>query len=164
MQTIKPWLQLVALIGGAITFGTAYYLLVLAHPSWSAAPFDSFLAVFQDAILKIGMSQVVISTTALIACIALFFMDRDWSWLIAIALLLVSLPVTMFLLMPINLHFLELEPGAAGTAEASMLAEWGRYQIVRVIADGLAFVAMCKPLIWPKRSFQTSSSSKAFSA
>lgn len=164
MQKRKPWLQLVALIGGAITFGTAYYLLVLAHPSWSAAPFDSFLVIFQDAILKIGMSQVVISTTALIACITLFLMDRDWSWLIAVALLLVSLPVTMFLLMPINLHFLDLEPGVAGTAEATMLADWGRYQIVRVIADGLAFVAMCKPLIWPKHAPKTPSSIKAMTS
>lgn len=150
MTAFKPWLQLIALMGGAITFGTAYYLMVLAHPSWSTAPFDSFLPIFQDAILKIGMSQVTISTAALLSCVVLFFIDRDWSWLVAVVMLLVSLPVTMVLLMPINLYFLELEIGTAGAQEASMLADWGRYQIVRVIGDGLAFLAMCKPLIWPK--------------
>lgn len=150
MKRFEPYLQLIALTGGAITFGTAYYLLFLAHPAWLAAPFDSFLPLFQGQILKIGTSQIIVSNIALVACIALFFISRDSAWLAAVALLLVSLPVTIYLLMPINFAFLEAtDPNLADRA-SDMLREWGRYQILRTVADGLAFVAMCKPVLWPR--------------
>jgi len=146
----EPLLQLVALLGGAVTFGTAYYLLFLAHPAWTDAPFEAFLPVFQGVILKIGMSQIIVSNIALVACVLLFFVSRDWFWLIAVAMLLVSLPVTIYLLMPINFGFIEAtDPDLAANAPA-MLRNWGNYQIIRTIADGLAFAAMCKPVIRPK--------------
>lgn len=150
MRKFEPSLQLIALLGGAITFGTAYYLLFLAHPVWSAVDFSSFLPVFQEAILKIGMSQLVISNIALVCCVVLFFLSRDWFWLFAVALLLVSLPVTMLFLMPINFAFIEATDPNLAENSSLMLGDWGRFQIIRFICDGLAFAAMCKPIIWPK--------------
>ncbi|MDX8350040.1 DUF1772 domain-containing protein [Cognatiyoonia sp. IB215446] len=152
MKRFEPSLQLIALLGGAVTFGTAYYLMFLAHPAWSAAPFEAFLPVFQGLILKIGGSQIIVSDIALVASVTLFFVSKDWFWLIAVALLLVSLPVTMYLLMPINFQFIEAtDPDLASKAPV-LLKSWGQYQIIRTIADGLAFVAMCKPVIWPKQT------------
>lgn len=152
MQTFKKPLELIALLFGAITFGTAYYLLFLSHPAWSAVPFDAFLPVFRETILSIGASQIVVSNIALVACVILFFLSRDWFWLIAVVMLLLSLPITIFWLMPINLHFLEaVEPELSRNA-AQMLSDWGNYQILRFLADGLAFAAMCKPVIWPKQT------------
>jgi hypothetical protein len=152
MKRLEPPLQLIALLGGAITFGTAYYLLFLALPAWSGAPFEAFLPVFQGLILKIGMSQIIVSNIALVACVMLFFISKDWLWLLAVAMLLISLPVTIYLLMPINFAFIEAtDPDLAANAPA-MLRDWGKYQVIRTIADGLAFVAMCKPVIWPKQA------------
>ncbi len=151
MKKFEPSLQLIALLGGAVTFGTAYYLLFLAHPAWSAAPFEAFLPVFQGLILKIGMSQIIVSNIALVACVVLFFISKDWSWLFAVAMLLVSLPVTIYLLMPINFAFIDAVDPDLATKGPDMLKSWGHYQIIRTIADGLAFVAMCKPVIWPKQ-------------
>ncbi len=152
MKRFEPSLQLIALLGGAVTFGTAYYLLFLAHPAWSAAPFEAFLPVFQGLILKIGMSQIIVSNIALVACVILFFVSKDWFWLIAVALLLVSLPVTIYLLMPINFQFIEATDPDLASKAPDLLKSWGLYQIIRTIADGLAFVAMCKPVIWPKQT------------
>ncbi|WP_136439451.1 DUF1772 domain-containing protein [Pacificoceanicola onchidii] len=152
MKRFEPVLQLIALLGGAVTFGTAYYLLFLAHPAWSAAPFEAFLPMFQGLILKIGMSQIIVSNIALVACAILFFLSKDRFWLIAIALLLVSLPVTMFLLMPINLAFIEATDPNLASQAPDLLHRWGLYQIIRTIADGLAFAAMCKPVIWPAKA------------
>ncbi len=150
MKRFEPYLQLIALTGRAITFGTAYYLLVLALPAWLAAPFDRFLPLFQGLILKICTSQIIVSNIALVACIALFFLSRDWAWLAAVALLLVSLPVTIYLLMPINFAFLEGTDPTLADRAPDMLRDWGQYQILRTVADGLAFVAMCKPVLWPR--------------
>lgn len=152
MRKARPILELIALLGGAITFGTAYYLLLLAHPAWSVAPFEAFLPVFQAIILKIGMSQVIVSNIALAACVVLFFASRDWSWLIAVAMLLVSLPVTIYLMMPINFAFLDATDPTLAQKAPALLAGWGAYQIIRTLADGLAFVAMCKPVIWRKHT------------
>ncbi len=150
MRALQPYLELIALTGGAITFGTAYYLLVLAHPAWSEAPFEVSLPIFQSMILKIGMSQIIVSNIALMACVVLFFLSRDRMWLVAVVLLLLSLPVTMLWLMPINLSFLEAtDPNLANSAP-TMLRDWGHYQIIRLVGDGLAFLAMCKPVIWRK--------------
>jgi hypothetical protein len=150
MKPFQRPLELIAILFGGITFGTAYYLLFLAHPAWSSVPFEVFLPVFQALILKIGMSQIIVSNIALVAGVILFFMSRDWSWLIAVVLLLISLPVTMMWLMPINIHFLEaVEPALSDGADAK-LAAWGNYQIIRFITDGLALAAMAKPLIWRK--------------
>ncbi len=151
MKRFEPSLQLIALLGGAITFGTAYYLLFVAHPAWSIAPFEAFLPLFQGVILKIGMSQIIVSNIALVTCIILFFLSKDWSWLLAVALLLVSLPVTIYLLMPINFAFIDAVDPVLASRAPGMLESWGHYQIIRTIADGLAFVAMCKPVIWPKQ-------------
>ena len=148
MRTLRPYLELIALTGGAITFGTAYYLLVLAHPAWSSAPFEAFLPIFQGLILKIGMSQIIVSNIALVACVILFFLSRRWAWLLAVLMLLVSLPVTMYLLMPINLAFIEATDPDLPANAPEMLRNWGQYQIIRTIADGLAFIAMCVPVIW----------------
>lgn len=147
----KP-LEVAALIGGAITFGTAYYLQFLAHPAWSAAPFDAFLAIFQGLIFNIGGSQIVVSNIALISCVILFIMSRDWFWMLAVVMLLVSLPVTMFLLMPINLAFVEATDPELAAEAPQLLNRWGLYQIIRTVADGVAFIAMCKPVIWRKQS------------
>lgn len=148
MRPLQPFLELTALIGGAITFGTAYYLLLLAHPAWSSAPFEAFLPIFQGLILKIGMSQIIVSNVVLVACVILFVLSRRWAWLVAVLMLLVSLPVTIYLLMPINLAFIEAtDPGLAANAP-EMLRNWGQYQIIRTIADGLAFIAMCLPVVW----------------
>ena len=156
MHALQKPLELIALVFGAITFGTAYFLLFLAHPAWSAVPFEAFLPVFREIILTIGMSQIIVSNIALVACVVLFFLVRDWSWLVAVAMLLISLPVTMAWLMPINLHFLEaVEPDLSAGA-ADRLAAWGRYQIIRFVADGLAFAAMCRPVIWRKNTKQPS--------
>ncbi len=152
MKPFQQPLELVALLGGGITFGTAYYLLFLAHPAWSALPFEQFLPVFQQLIMKIGLSQMIISNIALLACIVLFFQSKDWYWIAAVALLLLSVPITMFLLMPINLHFLEAAEPALSQGAAEKLEQWGQYQILRVIGDGLAFAAMCKAVIWRKPS------------
>ena len=156
MKALQKPLELIALIFGAITFGTAYYLLFLAHPAWSAVPFEAFLPVFREIILTIGTSQIVVSNIALVACVALFFLVRDWFWLVAVAMLLISLPVTMAWLMPINLHFLEVAEPELSTGAADRLVAWGRYQIIRFVADGLAFAAMCKPVIWRKNNTQRS--------
>lgn len=151
MKRFEPSLQLIALLGGAVTFGTAYYLLFLAHPAWSTAPFEAFLPVFQGLILKIGMSQIIVSNAALVACVVLFFISKDWAWLWAVAMLLISLPVTIYLLMPINFAFIEATDPDLAVKAPQMLRDWGMYQIIRTVADGLAFVAMCKPVIWPKQ-------------
>lgn len=156
MKTLQKPLELVALVFGAITFGTAYYLLFLAHPAWTAVPFEAFLPVFREIILTIGMSQIIVSNIALVACVILFVMARDWLWLVAVAMLLISLPVTMAWLMPINLHFLEAAEPELSTGADDRLAAWGRYQIIRLVADGLAFIAMCKPVIWRKDNTQIS--------
>lgn len=150
MERFEPILQLIALFGGAVTLGTAYYLLVVAHPAWSAAPFEAFLAVFQGLTLKIGGSQILVSNVALVACVILFFLSKDWVWLIAVALLLVSLPVTTYLLMPINLMFLDATDPELAIKAPGLLRDWGNYQVIRTLADGLAFAAMCKPVIWPR--------------
>lgn len=150
MKRFEPSLQLIALLGGAVTFGTAYYLLFLAHPAWSGAPFEAFLPVFQGLILNIGMSQIIVSNIALVACVILFFISKDWFWVLAVVMLLISLPVTMYLLMPINFQFIEATDPDLATKAPELLKSWGSYQIIRTIADGLAFVAMCKPVIWPK--------------
>ena len=152
MKRFEPFLQLIALLGGAVTFGTAYYLLFLGHPAWSEAPFEAFLPMFQGLILNIGMSQIIVSNIALVACVILFFLSKDWFWLIAVALLLVSLPVTMYLLMPINFQFIEATDPDLAAKAPDLLKSWGQYQIIRTFADGLAFAAMCKPVIWPKQA------------
>ena len=147
-RSVQPFIELIALLGGAITFGTAYYLLFLAHPAWSAAHFEAFLPVFQAIILKIGMSQIIVSNIALVACVILFFLSRDWSWLFAVAMLLVSLPVTIYLMMPINFTFIDTTDPNLSQSAPALLADWGTFQIIRTLADGLAFAAMCKPVIW----------------
>lgn len=150
MKRFEPSLQLIALLFGAITFGTAYYLLFLSHPAWSAISFSEFLPVFQAMILKIGMSQIIVSNIALVACVVLFFMSKDWFWLIGGPLILASLPVTMYLLMPINFQFIEATDPDLAEKAPELLRNWGNYQIIRFVGDGLAFAAMCKPVIWPK--------------
>lgn len=152
MKPFQQPLELVALFGGGITFGTAYYLLFLAYPAWSALPFETFLPVFQQLIMKIGLSQMIVSNIALLACVVLFFQSKDWYWVAAVALLLLSVPITIYLLMPINLHFLEAAEPALSQGAAEKLEQWGQYQILRVIGDGLAFAAMCKAVIWRKPS------------
>ncbi len=151
MKPAQQPLELIAIIFGGITFGTAYYLLFLAHPAWVAVPFEVFLPLFQQLILKIGMSQIIVSNIALVACLILYFQSRDKFWLVAVAMLLLSLPLTMFFLMPINIHFLEaVEPDLSMHA-AEKLDDWRNFQILRFIGDGLALVAMCKPVIWRKK-------------
>ncbi len=150
MKRFEPYLQLIALLGGAVTLGTAYYLLFLAHPAWAAAPFEAFLPIFQGLILNIGLSQIIVSNIALVACVCLFFISKDWAWLFAVFMLLVSLPVTMIWLMPINFAFIEATDPELAAKAPEMLANWGSYQIIRTIADSTAFAAMCKPVIWPK--------------
>ena len=96
------------------------------------------------------MSQIIVSNIALVSCVALFSISRDWFWLLAVAMLLIGLPVTIYFLMPINFAFIEAtDPDLAANA-STMLRDWGNYQIIRNIVDGLAFVAMCRAVIWPK--------------
>ena len=152
MTKVQKPLELIAILCGGITFGTAYYLLFLSHPAWMTVPFDVFLPVFRRMILNIGTSQIIVSNIALVACLILYIQSRDRFWLIAIAMLLISLPVTIYLLMPINIHFLEaIEPEVSLNA-SEKLKDWGHYQIIRFIADGLALAAMCKPVIWRQQS------------
>ena len=103
---------------------------------------------------EIGMSQIIVSNIALVACVLLFFVSKNWFWLLAVGLLLVSLPATIYLLMPINFAFIDAtDPNLAANAPV-MLRNWGTYQIIRTIADGMAFLAMCKAVIWPKQSIR----------
>ncbi|MCR9237059.1 MAG: DUF1772 domain-containing protein [Alphaproteobacteria bacterium] len=152
MRHLHKPLELVALLFGAITFGTAYYLLFLSHPAWMAVPFEHFIPVFREMILSIGASQIIVSNIALAACVILFFWSKDWFWLLAVVCLLLSLPVTMWQLMPINFHFLEAAEPALSQGAADKLSEWGNYQIIRFIGDGFAFASMCKPVLWRKKS------------
>ena len=64
MTTLQKPLELIAILCGGITFGTAYYLLFLSHPAWMAVPFDVFLPVFRRMILNIGTSQIIVSNIA----------------------------------------------------------------------------------------------------
>ncbi|WP_366523352.1 hypothetical protein [uncultured Roseobacter sp.] len=48
--------------------------------------------------------------------------------------------------MPINFQFIEATDPDLARKAPELLKSWGQYQIIRTIADGLAFVAMFKPV------------------
>lgn len=149
-KRIAPYLELLALIGGALTVGTAYYLLFIAHPAWMALDIVDTITVFRELILRVGSSQILVSNVSVLAAIILFFTSRNYWWLVAVGLLLLSLPVTALWLMPINLQFLDEALVIDAPENIELLRQWGNYQIIRVITDLLAFIVMCKIVIWRK--------------
>lgn len=152
MSAIQKPLELKGLLCGGITFGTAYCLLFLSHPAWMAVSFDVFQPVFRQLILNIGISQIIVTNIALVACLILFFQSRDKFWLIAVAMLVISIPVTMYLLMPTNIYFLEATAPEISPNAIEKLKDWGDYQNIRFIADGLVLATMRKPVIWRQQS------------
>ena len=149
-KRIAPYLELLALIGSALTVGTAYYLLFIEYPAWIALDITTTITAFRELILRVGLSQGIVSTVSVVAAIILFFPSRNYWWLIAAGLLLLSLPITALWLMPINLHFLDEALVIDAPENSELLRQWGNYQVIRVITDLLAFIIMCKIVIWRK--------------
>lgn len=107
LKRTEPYLELIALVSGAITTGTAYFLLFIAHPTWMALDIVDAVISFREAIFRVGMNQVIVSNVCVVFAIILFFISRNYWWLIGAGLLLLSLPMTAAWLMPINLQLVD---------------------------------------------------------
>ena len=133
-------IEFIVLLTTGLTAGSAIYISLVIHPAWlktsTKSAVDNFTPVFNGSFA----SQAFFSTIAIIGGIALGFITKQHLWTLGGVLMIVNIPLTKIILMPIN-YILLGKKGEFTNEEANALfKKWGTLQWVRTFMVLIPFI------------------------
>jgi hypothetical protein len=124
---------LLALITSALFTGAALYISFAEQPARMKLVPPSALMHWKPSYARgLIMQAALVAIAGLLGIIA-FFYGWYWKWLLGAFFLLLNIPYTMYIIMPLNHELKAIEPASAPDETRAMIGRWGWLHFLRGI-------------------------------
>ncbi len=121
----------VALVAAAAFLGAAFYIHAAEQPARLALDDGAMLLQWQRSYERALVMQVSLIVVSALAGIAAWSSTNDIGFLAGAVVMLVNIPTTYALIMPINRRLMATAPAAAGSESREDLRRWNRLHGLR---------------------------------
>ena len=133
-------LEFITLLTTGLTAGTAIYISLVIHPAWLKTSVKTAVENFAPVFNGSFASQALFSTVAIICGIVLGVITGQYLWIVGSVIMIINIPFTKFILMPVN-HILLGDEGEFSDEEATELfTKWGNLQWFRTAVVVIPFI------------------------
>jgi Domain of unknown function (DUF1772) len=132
-------MKFVAVITSAMFAGAAFYVSAVEHPARLEMEARLAISQFKSSYRRATPIQVAFSALCFLACFALWLRMHKWEWLAAGALMVVVIPYTLAVMLPVN-RALQAASSSPRSDPARLLKNWGHLHTVRTIFGLVGFV------------------------
>jgi hypothetical protein len=130
-----------ALVMAAFFTGAAFFINFAEQPGRLQLEPGPLLTQWTKSYKRGFALQAPLALLCGICGIIAFYISREWSWLAGAILILLNMPYTILVMMPINRKLLATPVRAAGDETANLIAKWGSLHMVRTLLGLGATVA-----------------------
>lgn len=124
----------------AMIFGYAVSASLVSYPAMMAATRETAVGYFKPYFHKSAHLQLGLSIAVLVFSLALSFLSDNWWWFAGSAILQLSGPYTIYVLMPVNYRIMGEAANIHGEQMTQDLGRWGRYHLPRTLMAGAIFI------------------------
>lgn len=132
--------NLVATFCSGTFFGAAVYISLAQHPAALEAGASVGGRFFRPMYRRAAPMQIVLAVAGTIAGIAAWLMEGSQLWLVGALLLASVIPITLFVIKPINDILLNPSRDADATDTQELLQQWGPRHWIRSVVSGASFL------------------------
>ncbi len=133
-------LEFITLLTSGITAGSALYISLVVHPSWSKTSIKSAVENFKPIFNGSFASQALFSSIAILGGIILGVLTKQYFWFIGSALMVINIPLTKMVLMPINNILLGKKGECTDDKAQELFIKWGNLQWIRTTVVLIPFI------------------------
>ena len=135
--------QLLALVSAALFTGAALYINAAEQPARLTLDDRALLAQWKPSYTRGFAMQASLALASALFALLVFWLIRDWRWLVGAGLIFANWPYTLLVILPVNKR-LEATAADAADAETRRLIEvWGRLHAVRSALGAAATIVYC---------------------
>lgn len=124
----------------AVVFGYAVSASAVSHPAMMASAREVAVGFFDPFFHKSAHFQLVVALLVLAVSLALSLLGAGWLWVIGGAVLQLSGPYTIKILMPLNNRIMNKSADIHSEQMGRDLAAWGGLHMPRTVLAGVVFV------------------------
>lgn len=124
----------------AMIFGYSMSATAVSHPAMMASSREAAVNYFKPFFHKSSHLLLVLSIAVLILSLIVSLLSGHWGWFIGSAVLQLSGPYTIFVLMPVNNRIMADGADIHSDQMASDLSRWGGLHLPRTLMAGAIFI------------------------
>jgi uncharacterized membrane protein len=139
--------EIVATLASGIFAGAAVYINLVEQPARLSCGVEQAVTEWRPSYKRGTVMQAPLAVIGSLAALLSWWFDRDLAWLIGGLLLLLIIPFTLVVILPINKRLESRELDLRSEEAGYLLRRWGRLHAVRSILSTVAFVMFLLRLI-----------------
>jgi hypothetical protein len=121
-----------------VFFGAALYVSLVQHPAALETGTDFAARFFAPMYARAAIMQASLAVAGSVGALAAFCWGAGRTWLVAAILIFFVIPLTLFVIDPVNQQIKAIRPGDDGALE--LLIQWGRLHWFRTFVSGVSFM------------------------
>jgi hypothetical protein len=141
-------LQCIAIFCTTSFFAIAFYISVGEHPARMECGPEVAADVFGPSYHRAARVQATLAVLATLAGGALWYLEREITWLVAAVLIFSVIPITLIAIMPTNRRLLARDLDRTSPATYELLRTWARLHGVRTLLSLAATAIFLYEVFW----------------
>jgi Domain of unknown function (DUF1772) len=120
-----------ALVSAALFTGAALYVNVAEQPARLMLDNRALLAQWKPSYTRGFAMQASLALASALFGLLVFWLARDWRWLVGAVLIFANWPYTLIVILPVNKRLEATAPEAANDETRALIVTWGALHAVR---------------------------------
>jgi hypothetical protein len=114
-----------ALVTAAAFAGAAIYVNVAEQPARLALDDKAMLAEWKPSYARASVMQAGLALASALAGFLVFWITRDWGWMLGALLILANWPYTLLVILPVNRRIEATAADQANAETRALVVRWG---------------------------------------
>jgi predicted acyltransferase len=130
-----------ALVTAAAFAGAAIYINVAEQPARLALDDRALLAEWKPSYARGFAMQASLALASALAGFLVFWITRDWHWMLGALLMFANWPYTLLVILPVNKRIAATPPDQANADTRALIVSWGALHAARSLLGIVATIA-----------------------